>query len=298
MNRRFGRYVVTISHPDKLLVGTHTKSGLIAYYDRISSSLIPYLKNHPLMMHRFPEGLTGESFYQKDMPAYFPEWIERVTIPKKDGSYTAVVCQQKATLIYLVNQGCITPHLWLSRMDKLSIPDRLIFDLDPSDEDFNKVRLIALALKKLLDALGLESFVMTSGSRGLHIYVPLTRSAPFEVTKEFAHSCAQKIILEHPENATIEIRKEKREGKVFIDYLRNQQGATAVAPYCVRAYTNAPIATPLYWYEVEDAQLHPQKYTLETIFTRQETLHDPWKQFFTAGQTLTAAHKKLRTILT
>lgn len=286
MNKRYGRYIVPITHPDKLLLGSYTKNDLIEYYETISSYMIPYLKDHPLMMHRFPEGLHGESFYQKDASDYFPNWIKRVPIEKKDGEYRAVVCQNTATLVYLANQGCITPHLWLSRIDKLSIPDRIIFDLDPSDEDFSKVRLIALALKKLLDSLGLESFVMTSGSRGLHIYIPLKRTAAFHTTKEFAHACAQKIILTHQEKATLELRKDKRDGKVFIDYLRNQQGATSVAPYSVRALIDAPVATPLYWHEVEDKSLDPQKYTIANIFKRLSSIKDPWESFFQKKQTI------------
>jgi bifunctional non-homologous end joining protein LigD len=293
MNKRFGRYTVTITHPDKLLLGTFTKGDLIAYYDAISSYMVPYMKDHPLMMLRYPEGLKGESFYQKDTPDYFPEWIQRVAIEKKGGSYNAPLCQHKATLIYIANQGCITPHLWLSKFDKLSFPDRIIFDLDPSDEDFSKVRVIALAIKKLLDELGLISFVMTSGSRGLHIYVPLTRSADFDATKEFTQACAQKIVQEHPDKATLELRKESRHGKVFVDYLRNQQGATAVSPYSIRANIHASVATPLYWHEVEESTLTPQKYTITNLGKRLAKIEDPWTKFFQTKQTVTQARKKL-----
>ncbi len=295
MKRTFGRYTVTLSNFDKVLLGDYTKGDLITYYENIASYMVPYLKNHPLMMHRFPDGLSGESFYQKDASAYFPDWIKKVRISKKDGHYTAVLCQNKATLVYLANQACITPHIWLSRYDKLSLPDRIIFDLDPPPgDDVTPVRLIALALKKLLDSLGLTSFVMTSGSKGLHIYLPLRRSADFDTTKAFARLCAQSIIAEHPELGTLELRKDKRENKVFIDTLRNQQGATSVAPYAVRAKPNAPIATPLYWKEVDDPTLHPQKYTIANIFERLNNQKDPWETFFSKGQSITKAYNELK----
>lgn len=287
MNKRYGRHIVTITHPEKLLLGKYTKLDLINYYEAISLSMVPYMKDHPLMMQRYPEGLSGESFYQKDAGSYFPEWIKKITVPKRDGSFNAVVCQNPATLIYIANQGCITPHLWLSKTDKLSVPDRIIFDLDPSDEDFSKVRHLALALKKLLDSLKLESFVMTSGSKGLHIYVPLRRSVDFTFTKEFSYQCATILLNEHSDIATTELRKDKRGDKVFIDYLRNQEGATAVAPYSVRAKITAPIATPLFWDEVENKKLNPQQYTIANIFKRLSTTEDPWKSFFSKKQSIT-----------
>ena len=149
----FGQYTVTLSNVDKPLLGSYTKGDIIDYYATIAPTMIPYLKNHPLMMQRFPEGLAGESFYQKDISQYFPEWIKRVRVEKTDGFYHAVLCQNQATLVYLANQACITPHLWLSRYDKLSVPDRIIFDLDPSGNDFSHVRTVALSLKKLFDVL-------------------------------------------------------------------------------------------------------------------------------------------------
>lgn len=294
MKQTFGQYTITLSNIDKPLLGTYTKGDLISYYAKIASYMIPYMKDHPLMMHRFPEGLKGESFYQKDMSEYFPPWIKHVRIEKKEGFYHAVLCQNQATLVYLANQACITPHLWLSRYDKLSVPDRLIFDLDPSGHTFLHVRKIALALKDLLDTLGLKSFVMTSGSKGLHIYVPLRRSAAFDTTKELAQYCAQIIVHEHKDLATLELRKDKRGEKIFIDTLRNQEGATAVAPYAIRAYANAPIATPLSWNEVEESSLTPQQYTISTIMQRLENHVDPWNKYFESSQTITRALKILK----
>lgn len=294
MKLTFGRHIVALSNLNKPLLGSYTKGDIIAYYAAIAPKMIPYLKDHPLMMHRFPEGLNGESFYQKDISAYFPDWIKRVRVEKTGGFYHAVLCQNQASLVYLANQACITPHVWLSRYDKLSIPDRIIFDLDPSGDEFSDVRTVALSLKKLLDSLGLQSFVMTSGSKGLHIYVPLKRSVPFESTKEFAQLCSKSIIEEHPDLCTLEIRKEKRGHKVFIDTLRNQEGATAVAPYALRAYENAPIATPLFWKEVEDESLTPQKYTITNLIENLAIQEDPWVEFFEKKQSITKALKILK----
>jgi bifunctional non-homologous end joining protein LigD len=294
MKITYGRYTLTLSNLDKPLLGTYTKGDIITYYASMAPYMVPYLKDHPLMMHRFPEGLTGESFYQKDVSDYFPAWIKRIRIEKTDGYYHALLCQNQATLVYLANQACITPHLWLSRYDKLATPDRLIFDLDPSSNDFSQVRTLALSLKQLLDTLQLASFVMTTGSRGLHIYIPLRRSISFDVTKEFAQLCARHLIAKHPDLCTLEIRKDKRHQKVFIDTLRNQQGATAVAPYAIRGYPTAPIATPLFWKEVEDRTLSPQKYTISSISKRLTEINDPWKDFFKLGQSLTHPMKVLK----
>lgn len=212
MKKKYGKYEVEITHPDKVLLPKGiTKGDLIDYYDKIADQMVPYCKDRALMMHRFPEGLEGESFYQKDASAYFPDWIKRAKIPKEGGFNSMVVCQNRATLVYLANQACITPHLWLSRIDKLHNPDRLIFDFDPSGDDFSLVQFVALAMKDLLDSLGLTSFVMTTGSRGVHIIIPLNRRLEFKTVRDFAQQCAQEIIKAHPNKATMEIRKEKEE---------------------------------------------------------------------------------------
>ncbi len=285
-----GRYSIKLSNTEKVLLPPGiTKGDIIAYYDHIADTMVPYLKNRALMMHRFPEGLQGESFYQKDASSYFPPWIKRAKVPKEGGYNDFVVCQNAATLIYLANQACITPHIWLSRIDKLHFPDRLIFDLDPSGEDFNEVRFIALALKEVFDHLSLTSFAMTTGSRGIHVVVPIDRKLDFHSVKDFAHSCAMHLVHAFPTKATLEIRKEKRGTKVFIDTLRNQYGATAVAPYAIRARPGAPVATPLHWKEVQDKKLTAQKFTLATIAHRLEKTEDPWKDLLKMRQSLKKA---------
>ena len=287
---KFGRYTVDITISDKILLPKGiTKGDIISYYDAIAHHMLPYIKNRPLTMHRFPEGLAGESFYQKDAPHYFPLWIKTVIVPKKGGYTNYVLCQNRATLVYLANQACITPHVWLSKIDKMHFPDRMIFDLDPSTEDFKLVQLLALALKELLDYLKLKSFVMTTGSRGLHIVVPLDRGLSFKQVKEFADFCARVLKEQYPHIATTEIRKVKRGGRVFIDTLRNQYGATAVAPYAVRAKQGAPVATPIFWDEVETVT--PQMYTINNIFKRLDK--DPWQNSLKVRQSLKKTIQKL-----
>ena len=282
-----------LTHLNKHYFKEHTKGDMIAYYDVIAPYMLPFMKDHPLMMQRFPEGIEGESFYQKNSSPYFPDWIKRITIEKKEGTYEAPVCQNKETLIYLANQGCITFHLWLSQAPALSRPDRIIFDLDPEIDDFSQVRKLALVLKEYLEKLNLVTFPMLSGSRGIHIYIPVQRTASYANRQAFAHRIAQNIINQDPRLATLEIRKEKREGKIFIDTLRNHEGATSVAPYSVRARENAPLAMPISWQEVEDYHLDPQRYTLSDV-QAVVSRTDPWKDYFSTKQTITQAYKALK----
>jgi bifunctional non-homologous end joining protein LigD len=296
-----GRHTIKTSHEDKklFLPSAITKGQLIDYYYKIAPFMIPYMKNHPVTMVRYPEGIKEEGFYHKDAPEYFPSWIKRVAIKKKEGgSVNYVVCNDQATLVYLANQNCITPHLWLSRIDKLDFPDRMIFDLDPSPGvSFSLVRWTALQLKKLLEALDLTSFVMTTGSHGLHVWVPLNRRADFDTVRDFAQGVAQILVDAYPTKLTLEIRKDKRGKRIFIDYLRNAFSATAVAPYGVRPKPGAPVATPLAWKEVEDPKLTAQKYTITNIFKRLKAKKDPWKTMNKSACSLAQAQKKLKRLL-
>ncbi len=275
------RIEVQITHPGKVLFPEAglTKMDLARYYQRIAEVMLPHLRGRPISMRRFPDGISGEGFYQKEAPGYFPDWINRVSVGLKDegGTQRQITCENAATLVYLAGQDCLEIHPWLSRADDLDHPDRLIFDLDPPSEDFEVVRFAAGAARKLLGELGLPSFLMTTGSRGLHVVVPLDRSADFDACRDFARRVAAVLAGRYPDRLTSEVRKEKRQGRLFLDYLRNAYGQTAVAPYGVRAKPGAPVATPLDWEELGDRSLYSQRYRLENIFRRLGQKEDPWR---------------------
>lgn len=270
---------VEVGNADKLLFPDAglTKSDLADYWARIGDTAIPHYRDRALTMHRFPDGIGEDGFFQKAIGDHFPDWIRRKTLPKQDGEVTHVIADSAATLVYLADQGCITPHLSLFRVDRIKRPDRLIFDLDPSDDDFSKIQETARYLHRALDDLDLPSFVQTTGSRGLHIVVPLDRSAPFDTVREFTHALCRAVAAKAPELMTTEQRKNKRGNRVFLDDLRNAYGQTAVGPYAVRAIKGAPVATPLRWDEVGDGDLDPQRYTVDNLFRRMAQLQDPWK---------------------
>ncbi len=278
---RVGRYSVELSNLDKILFpkSNITKGDLIKYYASIADIMLPFIKNRPLTMYRFPNGINEEGFYQKDAAEYFPDWIERIPVEKKgDGVVNYVNCTTKAALVYLANQACITPHIWLSKLPDLNKPDRMIFDLDPAGKaTFALVRNAALDFKGLLEDQGLTSFVMTTGSRGLHVVVPLKPEYYFNEVRSYARLLAQILVQENPKNYTLEMRKAKRENRIFIDFLRNSWSATAVAPFAVRTKEHAPVATPLYWDEVHDARLSPQKYRIGNVFDYLKTHGNPWQ---------------------
>ena len=268
---RFGPYYFTTSNEDKILFPKNkiTKGELIEYYEKIGPIMVPFMKDRPISMVRYPNGIKEKGFFQKDAGSHFPDWITTIQIERegvlKDTKY--VIVNNVATLVYLANQACITPHLWLSKIDKINYPDRLIFDLDPSIDNFAQVQKGAMLLKKELDKLDIPNFVMTTGSRGLHIVTPLKRIHTFEWVRSFALDIANILIEKNPSLFTVEIRKNKRGKKIFIDTLRNAFAQTAVAPYAVRPKPGAPVATPLEWEEITK-NLRPNQYTIKNIFQR------------------------------
>lgn len=297
---KLGKYNVDVTSESRILFPKSkiTKGEFVAYYERIAPIMIPHIKNRPITMHRFVNGIGKEGFYQKDASDYFPAWIKREPIKKKaDGIVNYVVCNNAATLVYLANQLSITNHIWLSKIDKLNYPDRMIFDLDPSKKDFTQVRKAALQLKKLLEQLGLVPFVMTTGSRGLHVVVPLKRTNTFDQVRAFAKDVAELMVAQYPKYLTTEIRKVKRKGKIFIDTYRNAFAQTGVAPYSVRAKEGAPVAAPLTWSEVRDSRLTPQKYHIKNIFRRLARKGDLWHDINKHAVSLAQARKYLDTLL-
>lgn len=297
---KVGRYVVNLTNLDRIWFpeSNISKGDIVDYYRQIAPIMLSYIGDRLLTMKRFPEGIAKEGFFHKDAPTYFPSWIKREAIKRSDGQIVNfVVCINEATLVYIANYGCITPHIGLSRIDKLNYPDKMMFDLDPSIDNFSVVQDGAKALKSIFDELQLPSFVMTTGSRGLHIVVPLKRLYTFKRIRSFAKQIGQLLIARNSALFTMEIRKNKRNKKIFIDILRNASRQTVVAPYAVRPLSTAPIATPITWKEVQNNRLSPTMYTIRTIFKRLNKVGDIWHDMSKYAVSIAKAERKLKSLL-
>lgn len=296
----FGFLEVDLTNTDKILFpkAEIAKGALIDYYARIGDIMLRYVANRCISMNRFPDGVGTKSFYHKDTPDYFPDWIKRFPVKRSDGTTIKyVVPENVATLVYLANMAAV-PHIWLSKIDDIKKPDRLIFDIDPPEgKTFGTVKKAALHLKEVLeDELGLTTFLMTTGSRGLHVTVPIKPEHDFKTVKAFAKDVAQLLVARHPKKYTLEIRKNKREGKIFLDILRNEFGQTGVAPYAVRFKEGAPIATPIYWDEIKKIK-SSQHYNLKNMFRRLARYEDPWKEIDKHEKSIKKATKKIAGLL-
>jgi bifunctional non-homologous end joining protein LigD len=291
---------VKISHPDKLLFPDDgiTKADLADYYERVSEWMLPHLRDRPVSMQRFPDGIGGKGFFHKDAPDYFPDWIARAELPKAGGTVTHVLIQNADTLRYLANQNTVTPHVFLSRADRPHQPDRLVFDLDPAEgSDFATVRRAARWTAELLDELELAPFAQVTGSKGIHIWTPLRRRADTEELKAFGNEAAQVLAERHPDALTTEFRKAKRGGRILVDVARNGYAQTAVPPYAVRPRLGAPVATPIALDELEDARLRPDRWTLRNVVRRLESKGDPWAEIQAHARGLSEPRKRLTKLL-
>jgi bifunctional non-homologous end joining protein LigD len=284
MKIKADKHEISVTNPEKILFPDIevSKGDLAEYYQQIAEIMLLHLSGRPISMQRFPNGIEGISFFQKEIPDYFPDWIQRAHVKVlEDKSYQdQVVIENAATLVYLADQACITPHTWLSRKKHLDRPDKLIFDLDPPTGDFSEVREGAFRLQGILQSLDLDPYVMTTGSRGLHIVVAIQPEEDFETVHEFSARVAQLSALRFPKLFTVEMQKKDRGGKIFVDYLRNSYAQTSVPPYAVRAKQGAPVATPLDWEELQDASINSQSYNIKNILRRMGQKEDPWKNFF------------------
>ncbi|MDX1563943.1 MAG: non-homologous end-joining DNA ligase [Phycisphaeraceae bacterium] len=279
--RTYGPYSFDASREQKLLFPDDglQKSDLIDYYENISDRMLPWLKNRPVSMQRFPDGIGQKGFYQKKRPSHFPDWIQDASIKTEQGRQKQVVIQNKATLAYLADQACITPHTWLSRIDDLDRPDMVVFDLDPSDDRFAPVRRAARRLHELLNGMGLGAYLKTTGSRGLHVFVPIRRGEDFDGLRDWARRAADLLAGRHPDELTTEVRKNKRRGRVYLDTSSIGYGQTVVPPYAVRARPGAPVSMPLRWEELSSGSLHSKTYTVTNAMRRLGQIKDPWSDF-------------------
>lgn len=292
---------VEITRPEKVLFPDDaiTKQDLADYYARAAETMLPHVRDRPLTLQRFPNGIGQKGFFQKEVSKHFPEWVERAAVRKRDGSSFAYPLANNAeTLVYLAGQAAITLHVWPARVDDLTHPDRLIFDLDPPGEDrFPVVRSTALIVRSVLEEVGLVPFAMTTGSKGLHVVAPIDRAAAFDDVYDFAEDVGKVVLRRDPDCCTTEFRKANREGRLFFDTRRNAYGQHAVAPYSVRPKPGAPIATPLEWDEVEDRKLTATRYTIRTIFDRLESTDDPWRGISRRARSLDGPRRKLSELL-
>ena len=288
LSRRIGRRVLKITHPGKVLFPDDgvTKEELVTYYERIASWMLPHVRGRPVAMERYPDGIDKPGFFQKDASPYFPDWIKTATVKKAGGVVRHVICDDAATLVYLAGQACVTPHVWLSRIDKLTYPDQMVFDLDPSGASFETVKTTAASLKAVLDDLGLPAFVKTTGSHGLHVVVPLKRTEPFDAVRSFARELAAIVVSQAPRQRTLELVKSRRRGRVFVDTNRIAYAQTMAPAYTVRARRSAPVSLPLDWSELQEGDLQPDGTTIRSVFDRLETTGDPWHDFWRHGVSL------------
>ena len=288
---RAGRRRVRISNPDKVLFPADgiTKLDLARYYAAVAPAMVPHVKDRPLNLWRWNKGIDDDVVVQQAIPKGAPEWVRRVKVSRRrGGDVVHAVGGEAATLVWLANQNCITPHVWTARMDRPDHPDRLVFDFDPADDGdhLEAIRAGALAIGDLLREKGLQPFAMTSGSRGIHVVAPLRRRHASDHVRAVAGELAEEVAERLPDQLTTSWRKAGRGGRVLVDAARNTYAQTAVAPYAVRAKPGAPVATPLFWEEVEHAD--PRGWTLSDLPRRLEERGDPWKGIGAAAASLPA----------
>ncbi|MDQ6817940.1 MAG: non-homologous end-joining DNA ligase [Actinomycetota bacterium] len=274
---RVGRRSVRITHPERVVFPSAglTKLDLARHYERVAPLMLPYVRDRPLALQAFPEGIEGDGFFMKAVPRYFPEWVERATVPKKGGTVTHPLAQNAATLVYLAGQNVVTFHTWLSRVDALREPDRLVLDFDPSGRRFAEVRAAARAAGDRLRDVGLAPHAMATGSRGIHVVCPLRPRASFQDVHRFARALAEEMVADDPRHLTLEWRKADRGNKIYLDVNRIAYAQHAVAPYAVRAVPKASVAVPLRWEELADRALRPDRWTIKNIAARLAD-GDPW----------------------
>lgn len=289
------RIDVEVTHPDRIMFPADgiTKRDLVAYYGQVADAMLPHVRGRALNVQRFPRGIGENGFIQQDFADSMPGWMGRVEVTKEGGTVVHPVAERREALPWLANQNAITLHAWQSRRGRLHNPDRLVFDLDPSDGDFGAVRAAAHAVAGVLHDLGLARYVQTTGSRGLHVVVPVRADTDFDTARQFARDVAEVVVADDPTHRTVEVRKEKRSGRVYLDIMRNAYAQTAVAPYSVRARNGAPVATPLEWDELDTRGLRADRFTLRDVPKRLAGQADPWTNMSRHARSLPGPMRRL-----
>lgn len=287
---------MNISHPEKVLFPDSgiTKGELAAYYETIAPLMVPHIRARPITMERYHRGIAEKGFFQKDVKKGFPDWLERVEVPKKGGTVHHPLVTDTRSLLWLANQNSITLHVWTSRAPELDRPDICVFDLDPLEDDIDTLRRMTLALRDFLAELGLRSWVKTTGSKGFHVAVPLDGTVAMGEAARFGHMFGRRLVERHPEHLTQEFSKADRGGRILVDTGRNEYSATFAAVYTVRARPDAPVSAPCAWEELERGDVGPRSFTLRGMAARVAAVGDPWATMFEHAQSLKGAIAALK----
>lgn len=292
---------VLVSNPDKVLfpgsgitksgISTAgiTKADLARYYQAVGPIMVRHVGNRPITLVRYPSGIESKGFFQKNTPDHYPEWIPRVELVKKGGMVRHCVVTHPAALVYFAQQNVITPHIGLATVDSLDCPDRFVVDLDPSRHDFDQMRRVAHGTRAALERAGLVPFVQLTGSKGVHIVAPLTATAAWSDVGRFGRALSTILLQQFPDDLTMEFSKSERGDRIYLDMGRNNYQSTMAAPYGVRPYENAPVATPIDWDELDDPDLDARRYTITTVLDRLTSRGDAWETMAASARPLPSA---------
>lgn len=288
---------VEVSKTDKIFypdVGV-TKGDVIEHFRRVADAMLPHVRGRPLALRRFPDGIDGEGWFQKEASEHFPDWLRVVSVPKReDGDVHQVVAEDEASLVYLANQGVLEFHVWPATADDLERPDLLVLDLDPPDgESIAGLRELARRTRDLLADLDLTPYLQATGGRGYHVVAPLDAEAGFDEARALAGQAADHLADLDPDRFTTQLRKDKRGGRIFVDANRNAYAQTFIAPYSPRARPGAPVATPLDWSEL--GKTEPNGYDLSRIARRLASKADPWQDVHHHAGSVRRAQERLNT---
>ncbi|WP_246258545.1 non-homologous end-joining DNA ligase [Amycolatopsis anabasis] len=272
---------IKTSRPDKLFYPDDgvTKGDVVEHYRRVADVMVPHLRGRPLTLRRYPDGITGENWFQKEASDYFPDWIRVEKVPARSdgsGSVHYVVCDDAATLVYLANQATIEFHIWTSTVDALDRPDLMVIDIDPPDgTEVAQLREVARSTRLLYEHIGLTAYVQATGGRGFHVVAPLDATADYETVRGLAADAARVLARHAPDQLTTQVRKDKRGNRIFLDVNRNGFAQTFVSPYSLRSRPGAPLATPLDWKELGRAE--PNGWDPDRARQRLARKADPWR---------------------
>jgi bifunctional non-homologous end joining protein LigD len=290
---------VEITHPDRVLFADLplTKGDLAEYHHAVAEVMVPHLRNRPLMLQRFPEGIDEGGFYQKAAGRGVPGWVRTVEVAKEGGVVEHPIVDDTAGLLALTNLSTVSFHRWPSRAEQPDHPDLLIIDLDPSTDDFEEVRRAARWTRDLLEELDLAPYLQVTGSRGIHVVVPLDRSSNTDAVAAFAQAVASVLVARHPDALTVEGRKAARKQRLYVDVARNGWAQTVVSPYTVRPRPGAPVAMPITWEELDDPELRPDGWTVATAPERVAEVGDAWSTMARHARSLKPRGRTLQALL-